>query len=410
MRVLLNAYRGSPFCGGLGVYLFYLSRELAGLGVEVDVVVGPPYPDPLDEWATVHKMENLNIWMVRTRSMPYETRKRLFSPWNFVDYLLTRFHVFPEMETFSMRSFFYLRDLLKKKRFDIIHDVNTLGWGLLPMKGYGIPVVSTIHHPLNRDRSADLTMDTTFWGKLTTLLFYPLGMQRFVGKRLDRIITSSYEGVDELGRAFGMDRKKISVVFNGMDVDLFRNTGEKREQNALLFVGNTEDHKKGVHFLFEALSLLPEKVRLTVVDEKKQNASGLVKKFGVEKRVEFTGKVDHRTLVSLYSRKTILVMSSLYEGFGLPAAEAMACKTPVVATAAGALKEVVDADTGILVPPGDAAALADAIMRLLNDAGLRKKMGEKGRLRAENNFAWPVAAKNTLDVYRDVIAGFRSSQ
>ena len=201
MRVLLNAYRGSPFCGGLGVYLFYLSRELAGLGVEVDVVVGPPYPDPLDEWATVHKMENLNIWMVRTRSMPYETRKRLFSPWNFVDYLLTRFHVFPEMETFSMRSFFYLRDLLKKKRFDIIHDVNTLGWGLLPMKGYGIPIVSTIHHPLNRDRSADLTMDTTFWGKLTTLLFYPLGMQRFVGKRLDRIITSSYEGVDELGRS-----------------------------------------------------------------------------------------------------------------------------------------------------------------------------------------------------------------
>jgi glycosyltransferase involved in cell wall biosynthesis len=133
-----------------------------------------------------------------------------------------------------------------------------------------------------------------------------------------------------------------------------------------------------------------------------------VKKYGVEDRVEFTGKVDNATLVSLYSRKTVLVMSSLYEGFGLPAAEAMACKTPVVATAAGALAEVVDAETGVIVPPGDAAALAEAITGLLRDPALRRRMGEKGRLRAENNFSWPVAAKNTLDVYRDVMACHRS--
>ncbi|HOO73090.1 MAG TPA: glycosyltransferase family 4 protein [Spirochaetota bacterium] len=408
MKVLLHAYRGSPFCGGLGVYLFYLSRELARLGVEVDVVVGPPYPDPLDEWATVHRMENLNIWMVRTRSMNYDTKKRLLSPWNFVDYFLTRFHIFPEMETFSMRTFFFLKELLGKKQFDIIHDVNTLGWGLIPMKGYGIPIVSTIHHPLNRDRDADLTMDTTFWGKLTTLLFYPLGMQRIVSKRIDRVITSSHECLRELNQVFNLPEKKISVVFNGMDVDLFRNTGEKREENALLFVGNTEDHKKGIHFLLEALSLLPEHIKLTIVDEKKLNAATLVKKYHVENRVEFTGKVDNQTLVSLYSRKTILVMSSLYEGFGLPAAEAMACETPVVATAAGALKEVVDDKTGILVPPGDPLALKNAVMQLLGDKKRRDRMGKEGRIRAENNFAWPVAAKNTLDVYRDVIERYRS--
>ena len=408
MKVLLHAYRGSPFCGGLGVYLFYLSRELARLGVEVDVVVGPPYPDPLDAWATVHKMENLNIWMVRTRSMNYETKKRLLAPWNFVDYFLTRFHIFPEMETFSMRTFFFLKELLRKKKFDIIHDVNTLGWGLIPMKGYGIPIVSTVHHPLNRDRNADLTMDTSFWGKLTTLLFYPLGMQRIVSNRIDRVITSSHECLRELNQVFNLSEKKISVVFNGMDVDLFRNTGEEREENALLFVGNTEDHKKGIHFLLEALSLLPEHIKLTIVDEKKLNAATLVKKYHVENRVAFTGKVDNQTLVGLYSRKTILVMSSLYEGFGLPAAEAMACETPVVATAAGALKEVVDDKTGILVPPGDPVALKNAIMHLLGDKKLRARMGKEGRIRAENNFAWPVAAKNTLDVYRDVIERYRS--
>jgi glycosyltransferase involved in cell wall biosynthesis len=413
MKVLLLCYRGSPFCGGLGIYLYYLSRELADQGVEVDVVVGPPYPDSLDEWAAVHKVENLNIWMVKTSKFGYEKLTRVFSTWNFVDYILTRFHIFSEMETFSMRAFSVVRKLLRHKRYDIIHDVNGLGWGLLFMKGFGIPVISTIHHPLTRDRDADLMMDKDFWGLLTSVLFYPLKMQRFVINRLDRVITSSREGVDELKRAFGVRKEKISVVYNGMDVEGFRNTGEKREERLILFVGNTEDHKKGILFLLEALAELPADVRLTIVDEGpplKKNASQLVQKTGVQSRVKFTGKVDQKTLVSLYSRATILVMSSLYEGFGLPAAEAMACETPVVVTRAGALPEVVDESCGLLVEPGDSKALRDAIMQLLNDPRARSRMGSCGRKRAEENFSWPVAARNTLDVYKDVINAYRRMQ
>ena len=413
MKVLLLCYRGSPFCGGLGIYIYYLSRELARLGVEVDVVVGPPYPDPLDQWATVHKIENLNIWMVKTKKFGYSRLIRIYSIWNFVDYILTRFHIFPEMETFSMRAFFTIRKLLKKKRYDLIHDVNGLGWGLLFMKGFGIPVISTVHHPLTRDRDADLMMDGTFWDKLTTVLFYPLNMQRFVIKRLDRIITSSREGIDELKRAFGLSSDKISVVYNGMDVEQFRNTGEKRNERTILFVGNTEDHKKGILFLLEALAELPEDIRLTIVDEGpplKKNAAGLVEKIGVQKRVKFTGKVDQKTLVSLYSMASLLVMSSLYEGFGLPAAEAMSCETPVVVTSAGALPEVVDSSCGILVEPGNSRALRDAITSLLNDRESRSRMGKNGRKKVVKNFSWPVAAKNTLEVYKDVINRYRRLQ
>ena len=409
MKVLLLAYRGNPFCGGQGIYIYHLSRELAKLGAQVDVVVGPPYPDPLDEWATVHKIENLNLWMTRTKAMSYEIKRRVLEPWNFIDYLLTRVHIFPEMETFSMRSFFYLKKLLATKRFDIIHDVNTLGWGLLPMKGFGIPVVSTIHHPLTKDRDADLTMDRSFWEKVTTVLFYPLLMQRIVSNKIDRIITSSFEGVKELNRTFNLKEEKVSVVYNGMDVELFRNTKEKREDNSILFVGNTEDHKKGLHFLLQALSMITEPVTLTIVDERRDNAVRLAKKYNVEDRIVFTGKVSLTRLVSLYSTTSILVMSSLYEGFGLPAAEAMACNTPVIATTAGALKEVVADGTGLLVPPGDAVALKNAIQKLLGDKELRETMGAVGRERAENNFAWPVAAAKTLDVYRDVIQTYRSN-
>ena len=411
MKALFLCYRGNPFCGGQGIYLYHLTRELARLGVEIDVMVGPPYPDPMEGWARVFRMENLNLWYERTRKMPYEKLVRIHSPWNFIDYFLTRFHVFPEMETFSFRAFFFLKELLKKNRYDIIHDVQCLGWGLLPMKAYGMPIVSTVHHPLTLDREADFLIDRNAWELAMTILFYPLSMQRAVVKRLDRVITSSHQGVGDLEKAFGLSPEKISVVYNGMDVEVFKNNGAPREERSLLFVGNTEDHKKGMRYLFEALAMLPEDITLTIVDEgppKRLTAWGMIQGLGLEKRVRFTGKVDLAALVHLYSSKAVLVMSSLHEGFGLPAAEAMACGTPVVATRAGALTEVVGNDgAGILVPPKDPAALKDAILAVMENRDLRASMGRKGRKRAEENFAWPVAAKNTYEVYKDVIDRYR---
>jgi len=411
MRVLILGYRGNPYCGGQGIYMYNLIKELHTLGCEIDLVVGPPYPDPLDQWATVHKIENLNMWAIRTEDIPLENLQRIYSPWNFIDYLMTRFHFFTEMETYSMRTFFYLRKLLKTKSFDIIHDVQSLGWGYLPMKGYGIPMVTTVHHPLTRDRDADLAMDKTFWDKFCTLAFYPLNMQRYVIKKMDRVITSFKEGVDELNNAFGLKKEKASVVYNGMDVKMFQNTGEKRQKNSLLFVGNTEDHKKGLTYLLEALSLLPKEITLTIVDDgppNKLTASQQIAHFNMEDRVHFTGKVSHERLVSLYSTCTILVMSSLYEGFGLPAAEAMACKTPVVATTAGALKEIIPPQCGITVEPRNPVALKDAVIELLKDDVRRQRMGNEGRKWTVSNYAWPVAAKNTYDVYKDVIEEYRS--
>ncbi|HOP28019.1 MAG TPA: glycosyltransferase family 4 protein [Spirochaetota bacterium] len=413
MRVLIVGYRGNPYCGGQGIYIYNLSKELAKLGAEIDVIVGPPYPDPLEEWATVYKIENLNIWSIKTKDIPLEKLKRIFSPWNFADYVLTRLHMFPEMETFSFRTFFALKKILKTKRYDIIHDIQSLGWATVPMKGYGIPIVTTVHHPLTKDREADLMSNRGLWDKTTTILFYPLVMQSFVIRRLDRVITSFREGIDELQKAFGVRRERVSVVYNGMDVDMFQNTGEKREENALLFVGNTEDSKKGLVYLFEAMTMLPENVTLTIVDDgppKKMTAADMIKKYNLGHRVKFTGKLSYDALVSIYSRKTILVMSSLFEGFGLPAVEAMSCKTPVVVTTAGSLKEVVSPDCGILVPPKDPVALKEGIIKLLGDKKLRERMGENGRKWAVENFSWPVAAKNTLEVYKDVVREYRSGK
>ncbi|MCX7678507.1 MAG: glycosyltransferase family 4 protein, partial [Spirochaetes bacterium] len=373
-----------------------------------------PYPEPMDDWAQVYRVENLNIWSIRTKHFGYEKLVKVLSPMNFLDYMLTRFHIFPEMETFSIRAFNLLSKLLKARTYDIIHDVQCLAWGLLPMKGFGIPIISTVHHPLTRDREADFIRDSSFWEYATTILFYPLTMQKVVINRLDRIITSSREGVEELHKAFSLSKEKISIVYNGLDVDVFRNSGKKREENSLLFVGNTEDFKKGIKYLLEMLALLPRNVRLTIVDEgppKKMSAFDYAKRLGVAERIEFTGKVALETLVNLYCTKTIVVISSLHEGFGLPAAEGMACETAVVSTDSGALKEVIaNWETGILVPAKNPRAMADAVMKLLENKKLREKMGKAGRKRAVELFSWQSAAKNTLTVYEDVIAKYRSGR
>ena len=194
---------------------------------------------------------------------------------------------------------------------------------------------------------------------------------------------------------------------------MFKNTGEKRESNSLLFVGNTEDHKKGLIYLLKALKMLPENISLTIVDDgppKKLTASKQITDLGLENRIEFTGKVGHDTLVSLYSKKTILVTPSLFEGFGLPAVEAMACNTPVVSTDAGALKEVVHELCGITVPPRNPESIKNAVLKLIKDKKLQKKMGREGRTWVENNFSWEIAAKNTLNVYREVIKKYRDNK
>lgn len=412
MKVLFLCYRGNPFCGGQGIYLYHLTRELAALGVEIDVLVGPPYPDDMDSWADVYRMENLNLYFSKTRSTAYEKLIRIYSLWNFTDYILTRFHVFPEMETFSLRSFFFLKKLLKKNTYDIIHDVQCLGWGLIPMKGYGIPIISTVHHPLTKDMEADLSTENDLWGYFTTFMFYPINMQRFVIRKLDRIITSSIEGVDELKNAFDLDPAKISVVVNGIDTNAFTYTGQKRENNALLFVGNTEDSKKGFRFLIEALEMLPENITLTIVDKgppEKYSAYDMIREKGLLNRVVFTGHIPHEELLNLYRTKSLLVVPSLHEGFGLPAAEAMSCEMPVVSTNAGALKETIGNDgAGILVRPGDPAALKQAILQVLNNREQNIKMGKAGRKRVLERFAWPNTAFNTLEVYKEVIEKYRN--
>jgi glycosyltransferase involved in cell wall biosynthesis len=411
VKIGLLSYRGNPYCGGQGIYLTYLANELVKLGHEVHVIVGPPFPLFLDG-SVVHQVENLNFFGKKENFLPAAQPFRIFSPLHFYEFAASRFGVFPEIKAFSFRAFFKLRELVKSYRFDILHDNQCLGYGMLLWKTLGIPVVSTIHHPLSIDRATWFENPSSLQQKVKRVLYYPLVMQRIVSNRLDGIITVSRDSARAITEAFGVPPEKIRVVYNGLDGNEFAPVpGLSKKPNNLIFVGNSEDRKKGLLYLLQSLLYLPEEVTLTVVDggaPQRSFAPLLTEKYRMNHRVHFTGKIGPGELVYLYCRAEIAVVPSLYEGFGFPAAEAMACELPVVACTAGALPEVVGDDgAGILVPPRNAQALAQAIKRLLKDPELRQQMGRAARRRVLDLFTWENAARQMVDVYQEVIDAHR---
>lgn len=406
MKIAFLSYRGNMFCGGQGVYLYYLTRELAKMGHEITVLVGPPYPAEMP-WARVYKIKNHMFWGDHKDKLPKPNPLEVFEPLNFYELATAQIGFFPEPFAFSMRALRLMAKLYRAgERFDIIHDVQSLAYGLLVMKAMRTPIISTVHHPLTIDREASLTeMDHSFIEKVGTVEFYPLIMQKFVTKRLDMIITGSVAGKKELVKAFGVKNDRVRVAMNGIDTELFTNPGSiKRDPDMLLFVGNAQGPQKGFKYLLEAMKLMPEKIKLTTVDDgSREYASGLVRDMGLENRVKFTGRIDDNELVELYSRTALTVVPSIYEGFGLPAAEANSCRGAVVGTSAGALPEVIeDGVTGILVKPRSAKALKDGITKLLGEPDTCEEMGRKGRERMLQLFTWKAIAEKTEEFYRDV--------
>ena len=423
MKICLLCYRGNKYCGGQGVYLYYLSRELHRLGHEVDVIVGPPYPD-IAEGVRVHKLEGLNLYDRKHEGnglLPQENPFGIFAPFNLYDLAGTKLGMFPEMVTFSIKAYLKVREVLPAHRFDIIHDNQCLAYGLLLMKTLKVPLVATIHHPLPIDAKAELAQEPSVLERIKRVLFYPPVMQGIVARRLDGVITDSESSTREVSKIFGVPESKMRAVYPGIDTSLFRRVdgcggefekmdGSGRQQGRLIMVGRTSDRRKGILYLLQALRLLMRDniaLKLTIVDKVNHNdgfALDLIREYELEDMVAFTGRVTTEELVREYSAAQIAITPAVYEGFGFPAAEAMACEVPVIATRAGALPEVVeDGKSGILVPPQDPYALAKAIKRLLEDEPLRRRMGGEGKSRVAQCFSWEQTARQILDVYEAVL-------
>lgn len=401
------------YSGGQGIYLHHITRELAALGHEIHVIAGPPYPEVV-EGIEVHQIPNYSIYrLLETGRFFFFGRDpaSFFHPLNFYELATSRAGMFSVMSAFSFRAYRKLRELASRVQFDIVHDVQGLGYGLLMIKANGLPVVANIHHPLQVDRINRLRQANTLAEMVKWLRFYPFWMQEVVARRVDRIITGSLSSAEFVRDAFRLPREQIAAIYDGVETDVFRPLDLEREPGTLLYVGNSDDRNKGARYLIEALALLKDRddLHLTVVDRPIADlVPTLSRRLGIEHMVTVTGRLPREELVERYNRAQLFVSPSLYEGFGLPAAEAMACGTPVVATMAGAYPEIIEAGTsGVLVPPADAPSFARAIEQVLDDDAMQRRLGEQGRRRIVDHFSWRNTGVGTEALYQEVLAASR---
>jgi len=322
---------------------------------------------------------------------------------------VSRFGVFPEMQTFAFRLMRRWGEFQRRYRFDVVFDNQTLSWGLLGMQAMGVPVVSVIHHPLHIDREADFAIDQSLTKRVKRTLYFPLMMQQAVAPRLSKIVTVSEASREAIEKYFKISQKDVSVVYNGTDTEIFRPMPEVEKEADLLFVGRTEDRKKGIGTMFEALSMLPDHVSLKIVDGRIPShglVPKLIKQYGLEGRIQIIDRMlTVPELVEQYSTARVALVPSFFEGFGFPASEAMACGLSVIANAAGALPEVVGTDgrSGRLVPQRNARAMSDAMWEILRDPGETERMGKAARQRVQQLFQWDQAAAQLVDVFEEVI-------
>lgn len=406
LSIAYLTYRGKPHVGGQGVYTRHLTKALSDLGHRVEVFAGQPYP-VLDERVPLHELPSLDtfndhfpgrvpgFWEIKTREDLLEVAQFATG-------------TFPEPLAFSARA---KRAVLPRaSEFDLVHDNQCLGYGIRSIER-SIPTIATLHHPITKDRELEQRHATSRVKRWSVGRWYAfVKMQGRVASSLPRIVVVSQSSIDDIHRDMGVDLDRMRLVPVGVDHELFRPIPEvQRRPGRLITTASADVALKGLPYLLEAMAKLRTErdVTLTVIGKPKPGKSiDLIDERNLRPHIEFVSGVSDERLVELYAEAELAVVPSLYEGFSLPAIEAMCSGTPLVATDGGALPEVTGADgeTVLSCRAGDAGALAAAIGRGLDDAELRARIGAAGRRRVLDRWTWRRCAELTVDQYREVLA------
>jgi glycosyltransferase involved in cell wall biosynthesis len=404
VRIALLSYRSKTHCGGQGVYVRHLSRGLVELGHQVEVFSGQPYPEGLDPRVTLTKVPSLDLYREPDPfRVPHLSEIR-----DHIDVLelATMWSAgFPEPRTFCMR----VARILAARRadFDVVHDNQSLGAALLGV-AKDIPLVATVHHPITRDRVLEVAA-AAWWRKPLVRRWYGFAeMQKRVARRIPELLTVSSTSAADIAEDFGVSDDQLHVVPLGVDTDLFR-PAEHRVPGRIIAIASADVPLKGVSNLLHAVARLRARHNLDVQLVSKLEPNGptekLIAELGISDIVHASSGLPDDELAGLLASAEIACIPSLYEGFSLPAVEAMASGTPIVASRAGALPEVLGAEgeCARLVPPGDIDRLTTVLGELLDSPAQRRALGAAGRRRAVDVFSWESVAAQTVSVYEKAI-------
>jgi glycosyltransferase involved in cell wall biosynthesis len=403
LRIALLSYRSKPHSGGQGVYVRHLSRELSALGHHVEVLSGQPYPE-LDDGPLLLRVPSLDLYRDED---PFRTpRPAEIRDWSdALEVAMMWGGAFPEPLTFSIRALRALR--ARPGEFDIVHDNQGLGYGMLGVRRLGLPLVTSIHHPITVDRRLDMA-DRGWLERLNKARWYGfVRMQGRVARRVGPLITVSESSKDDICRDFGVSRDNVQIVPLGVDTRLFRPRPDRpRVKGRIVTVTSADSPLKGLSTLLRAVAKLAtdRDAHLVVVGSPSNATRELAALLALGDKVTFASGLPDEEYAQLLASAEVAVVPSLYEGFSLPAVEHLASGTPLVASRAGALPEVV-ADAAVLVKPGDPEEFATALRGLLDDGAQRAELAARGLARVRERFAWPAVAAATVGLYRKAING-----
>jgi len=405
LRIAYLTYRGKPHVGGQGVYTRHLTKALVDLGHHVEVYGGQPYP-VLDPRIEMHKLPSLDIFndLYPGRFPAYWEIKEWPDAVEVLEFLRG---TFGEPRAFSLRAYRALKP--RANDFDLVHDNQCLGTAITHINDV-IPTIVTLHHPITRDRALEMSHTPNWWKRRAIGRWYSfVRMQGKVARSMPRIVVVSENSINDIEKDMGVQRDRMRLVPVGVDPDLFTPLPHiAREPQRLITTASADVALKGLSYLLEALAKLRTErdVRLTIIGKPRAGASAdLIESLGLKDCIDYVSGVPDETIVELYARSALAVVPSLYEGFSLPAIEAMSTGICLVATTGGALPEVTgrDGDTVLSCPPGDVDALAAAIRRGLDDADLRARVGAAGRKRVVERWSWRHCAQLTVEQYREVL-------
>jgi len=406
LRIAYLTYRGKPHVGGQGVYTRHLTKALVDLGHHVEVFGGQPYPI-LDSRIPLHKLPSLDIF-----NDQYPGRFPAYweiKDWpSFVETAQFLKGTFGEPRAFSIRAYNELSERVND--FDLVHDNQCLGYGILKIEKK-IPTIVTLHHPITKDRKLEMEHTKTWFKRRAISRWYSfVNMQGKVASKMPRVVVVSENSIADIHTDMKVSLDRMKLVPVGVDPDLFTPLPHiARKPGHLITTASADVALKGLSYLLEALAKIRTErdVHLTIIGRPREGANAdLIRKLGLTDCITHVSGVTDERIVELYAESELAVVPSLYEGFSLPAIEAMSTGICLVATTGGALPEVTgaDNDTVLSCPAGDAEALAASIRRGLNDAELRNRIGAAGRTRVVERWSWKHCAQLTVDQYREVLS------
>tara|TARA_B100000575_G_scaffold49040_1_gene36013 strand:- start:3245 stop:4492 length:1248 start_codon:yes stop_codon:yes gene_type:complete len=391
LNIAILSYRSAQFGGGQGVYVRDISLALKLKGHNVDVISGPPYPN-LYDGINLIKLPGLNLFETfsfRDRLKKFLKKKnKKFD--HYYEFLSVLFGGFPEPKTFGNRVNRYLK---LNDHYDLIIDNQSLSYGMIDIQKR-FPFIEIIHHPITFDYKYDLASSRKIKYRISRHRWYSfLKMQKKVAPYIKRIITPSKSSKKGIVDEFDCNKANITVINNGLDTNEFSPVNEvKRNEYRLITTASADVPLKGLDFSLKALKKLKKDfpdIHLIVIGliKKGGHTEKLIRKLGLQNDVTFKSNLTKNEIKDCYSKSSIAIVSSLYEGFGYPVIEAMSCEIPLIATNVSSIPELTS-EFAKLVDPKNEEMIYQSVKDILSEYDKYKKIAIKGRQHVIKNFNW----------------------